>query len=281
MDIQWYPGHMAKSRKLIEESISLTDVIIELIDARIPRSSRNPDIDRMAAGRRHIVVLNKSDLADPSATSAWVGYYNGRGLCAIAADMSASKGLDKIVEAAYSLMAEKLERERRRGRVFVPIKAMITGIPNVGKSTLINRFVGKAPAKTEDRPGVTRGKQWIKLRKDFYLLDTPGILWPKFGDKETGVDLAITGAIRDNLPDMTELARILIGKLAAIKPEAIPGRYKVDAGAEKSPAEILEDIGRARGHVLKGGEADAYRTAAVLLDEFRGGKLGRITLELP
>ncbi|MCL2351465.1 MAG: ribosome biogenesis GTPase YlqF [Firmicutes bacterium] len=279
MDIQWYPGHMAKSRRLIEESLSLADVIIELVDARIPRSSRNPDIDRMAAGKRRVVVLNKADLADAGATEEWIALFESLGLRAVAADTASPKGPERIVDAACALMADRLRREKLRGRLCTPVKAMVTGIPNVGKSTLINRIVGKAPAKAEDRPGVTRGKQWIRLRRDFFLLDTPGILWPKQNDRETGVNLALTGAIKDDLLDAAQLARILIEKLAYIAPEAIPRRYKLGPDENRSPDGTLEAIGRARGHILKGGGADIDRTAAVLLDEFRGGKLGRITLE--
>ena len=281
MNIQWYPGHMTKARRMMQENIALVDIVIELLDARIPYSSKNPDIDPLANGKKRLVLLNKADLADPAATAAWTVYYEARGFAVVQTDAAHGKGMQGIADAARELMREKVERLRRRGRIFVPTRAMIAGIPNVGKSTLINQIVGKHMTRTSDRPGVTRGKQWVKIKKDFELLDTPGILWPKFEDQTVGLHLAFTGAVKDDIMDIDTLAQKLIDKLRVVSPGCLTRRYGVTVHENDLAADILIKIAEARGFKIKGGEADAGRAAITLLDEFRGGKLGRITLEWP
>ena len=280
MNVQWYPGHMTKTRRMLSQDIALVDVVIELLDARIPYSSKNPDIDGLAAHKRRIVALNKADLADPTETAAWVKYYTDKGFRVTAADSVSGKGMNVIAELARGLMRDKALRQKSRGRVFAPIRAMVVGVPNVGKSTLINKYTGSAAAKTADRPGVTRGKQWIRIRKDFELLDTPGILWPKFDDINVGLKLAFTGAVNDQILDRIENAVAFITLLCKIAPEAIKTRYKIDF-EDDAPHEILEKIAKARRFLLRGGQLDMERAAIILLDEFRAGKLGRITLETP
>ena len=281
MNIQWYPGHMTKTRRMMNENISLVDVVIELLDARIPYSSKNPDIDELAKNKRRIVVMNKSDLADPVKTEIWKKYFEEQGFTVILADALKGTGVNKVADAARTLMKDKIEREKARGRLFVPIRSMICGIPNVGKSTFINKVVGKTTAKAGDKPGVTRGKQWIRLKKDFELLDTPGILWPKFEDEEVGLKLAVIGSINDDIIDLETLCTELINMLVVINPDSIKKRYKVEFDTIEEPHAILEKIARARGFIKKGGEADCLRAAVIILDEFRGGKIGKITLELP
>ncbi len=281
MNIQWYPGHMTKTRRMMEENLSLVDVVIELLDARVPYSSKNPDIDSLAKNKRRIIVMNKSDLADPAKTEIWKKYFEAQGFTVILADAVKGTGVNKVSEAARELMKEKIEREKARGRLFVPIRAMIVGIPNVGKSTFINKSVGKTTAKTGDKPGVTKGKQWIRLKKDFELLDTPGILWPKFEDEEVGLKLAMIGSINDDILDTETLCTEFINLMMSIDADSIRNRYKVEFDTIDEPHDILEKIAEARGFVKKGGEADCGRAAKIMLDEFRGGKIGRITLELP
>lgn len=281
MNIQWYPGHMAKTKRLIMEDISLVDIIIELLDARIPISSKNPDIDVMGQNKHRIVVLNKSDLADERANNLWKDYYESKGFSVVLADSTKGKGFNEITAISKALMAEKVERLRARGRIFVPTRAMIAGIPNVGKSTLINKYAGKSMAKTGDRPGVTRSKQWVKIKKDFELLDTPGILWPKFEDPEVGLKLAFTGAVKDEIMDIYTLSLKLIDLLKNIYPDVIRERYGIEYEADERPDVILEKIGEKRLFKLKGNDIDLNRTAIILIDEFRGGKLGRLTLETP
>jgi ribosome biogenesis GTPase A len=270
---------MTKSFRMMEESVKLVDIVIELLDARIPCSSKNPDIDRLIGGKRRILALNKADLADEALTQAWRAYYAQQGFQTVTLDSTAGKGFERLTEACENLMAEKMAAAKERGRIFKPIRAMIAGIPNVGKSTLINRYVGRSLAKTEDRPGVTRGRQWIRVKKGMDLLDTPGVLWPKFIDQETGVKLAITGAIQDAVLDAATLAARFVEMIFVIKPEAVKDRYHIEGGGDGM--EILRQISLARGFLLKGGGADLEKSAAVLLDEFRGAKLGRITLEKP
>lgn len=281
MNIQWYPGHMTKTRRMMEENISLVDVVVELLDARIPYSSKNPDIDALAKNKRRIIVMNKSDLADPAKTEIWKKYFEAQGFTVILADSLKGTGVNKVADAARTLMKDKIEKEKARGRLFVPVRAMIVGIPNVGKSTFINKSVGKITAKTGDKPGVTRGKQWIRLKKDFELLDTPGILWPKFEDEEVGLKLAIIGSVNDDILDTQTLCGEFINLMMVVNPDSIRTRYKVDFDTIDEPHEVLEKIARARGFIKKGGEADCLRAAKIILDEFRGGKIGRITLELP
>ena len=281
MNIQWYPGHMTKTRRMMTENISLVDVVIELLDARIPYSSKNPDIDELAKNKRRIIVMNKSDLADPVKTETWKKYFEEQGFTVILADALKGTGVNRVADAARTLMKDKIEREKARGRLFVPIRAMIVGIPNVGKSTFINKSVGKTTAKTGDKPGVTKGKQWIRLKKDFELLDTPGILWPKFEDEEVGLKLAMIGSINDDILDTETLCTEFINLMMAVDPEGVKNRYKVEFDTIEEPHNVLEGIARARGFIKKGGEPDCERAAKIVLDEFRGGKMGRITLELP
>lgn len=281
MNIQWYPGHMTKTRRMMTENISLVDIVIELLDARIPYSSKNPDIDKLAQNKFRIIILNKVDLADDQKTKKWADYFESKGYKVVLVNSVSGKGLKDITEFSRELMKEKLERLKQRGRIFVPIRAMIAGIPNVGKSTLINKFVGKATAKTGDKPGVTRGKQWVKIKKDFELLDTPGILWPKFDDQRVGMKLAFTGAVNDDILDSYTLAVNLISYLRELYPNAIKERYKIDFDENVSSDDILMKIGEARGFKIKGGEIDLDRSANILIDEFRGCKLGKISLESP
>lgn len=279
MNIQWYPGHMTKTKRMMQENISLVDIVIELLDARIPYSSRNPDIDRLAVNKKRIIILNKADLADDKKTSQWVEYFEGNGFRVLLTNSVTGKGLKSITEISEVLMAEKKARLRARGRINVPTRAMIAGIPNVGKSTLINKFVGRATAKTGDRPGVTRGKQWVKIKRDFELLDTPGILWPKFEDEQVGLKLAFTGAVNDDILDLAELAQNLIDCLKKLYPKELKERYGIDFTDDTPTHEILHDIGVSRGFKARGGEIDLKRTACIFLDEFRAAKLGKMTLE--
>lgn len=281
MNIQWYPGHMAKTRKMIIENISLVDIVIELVDARVPYSSKNPDIDTLAKNKHRIIVLNKADLADEVKTNKWKKYFEDKNFNVIILNSLDGKGMNDIISVSRELMKEKIERLKKRGRIFVPIRAMVTGIPNVGKSTFINKFVGKATAKTGDKPGVTRAKQWIRIKKDFELLDTPGILWPKFDDESVGLKLAFTGAINDNIIDIHTLSLKLIEYLVIMNPESIKERYKIEFEENSTSQDILWNIGNKRGFKTKGGDIDIDRTANILIDEFRGSKLGKITLEEP
>ncbi len=281
MNIQWYPGHMTKTKRMMTDNISLVDIVIELLDARIPYSSKNPDIDTLAKNKHRIVILNKVDLADDKKTKQWENYFQGKGFKVVLVNSVSGKGLKDITEYSKELMREKLERLRKRGRIFVPVRAMIVGIPNVGKSTLINKFVGKSTTKTGDKPGVTRGKQWVKIKKDFELLDTPGILWPKFDDETVGLKLAFTGAVNDDILDSYTLAVNLIDFLRKLYPDVLSERYKIDFDKTVSSDNVLRKIGEARGFKMRGGEIDLDRSANILIDEFRGCKLGKITLETP
>ena len=281
MNIQWYPGHMTKTRRMMQENIGLVDIVIELLDARIPYSSKNPEIDELAKNKHRIVILNKVDLADDKKTNLWIKYFEERNCKVILVNSITGKGIKDITEVSKELMKERVERLKQRGRLFVPTRAMIVGIPNVGKSTLINKFVGKSLAKTGDKPGVTRGKQWIKIKKDFELLDTPGILWPKFEDQKVGLKLAFTGAVNDDILDTYTLALNLIDYLRQIYPNSLKERYKIDFNEEDKADKILENIGIARSFKTKGGEIDLQRASYILIDEFRACRLGKITLEEP
>jgi len=279
MDIQWYPGHMAKSVRMMEEQLALVDIVIEVLDARAPRSSKNPDIDRMSRNKKRLLALNKADLADKGITVKWGRFFMDNGFRVIISDSQKGAGTGIIADICIRMMKERIEKEKMRGRIFVPVRAMVVGIPNVGKSTLINRFVGKSPAKTGDKPGVTRGRQWIRLKPGFELLDTPGILWPKLGDPEIGVNLALTGAVTDNITDSTDLCVKLIEKLKILYPSALSARYRLDADMDTMG--LLRDIARQRGYEKKPGEPDLDRTASAVINDFRAGKLGRISLERP
>ncbi len=278
MNIQWYPGHMTKTKRMMQEDISLVDVVIELIDARIPYSSKNPDIDELAKNKKRVIILNKEDLADPAETDKWQSRFESLGYSVVRVNSINGKGVKDIAPLCTELMKEKLEALKARGRIFKPIRAMIVGIPNVGKSTLINKLVGKSMAKTGDKAGVTRGKQWVRVIKGFELLDTPGILWPKFEDKNVGIRLAATGAVNDDIIDREELACNLISMLSELYPNAVENRYGFSP-EDMKPYEVLEKIGEVRGFKKAGNETDTKRTANIFIDEFRAAKLGRITLD--
>lgn len=281
MQIQWYPGHMAKTKRMMQTHIALVDIVIELLDARIPYSSKNPDISQLAKGKQRIVVLNKADLAAPDITADWEKQYTQDGTAVIRMDSRQKAGALKLVDTARTLMRDKTERQKQRGRMTTPIRAMVVGIPNVGKSTFVNQLAGRAGAATGDRPGVTRGRQWIKVGTDFDLLDTPGVLWPKFEDASVGLRLAITGAVSDDILDRITLCEGLLSLLADINPSSFVDRYHLSVYENEKPRTLLEMIGAARGFKMKGGVIDIERAAIVVLDEFRAGKLGRISLERP
>lgn len=279
MNVQWYPGHMTKAKRQMQEDIKLIDLIIELVDARVPLSSRNPDIDELGKNKARMILLNKADLADERQNRAWMEYFKEKGIYAVSID-SRNKGSMKAVSAAITeVCKEKTERDRRRGIKNRPVRAMVAGIPNVGKSTFINTFAGKACAKTGNKPGVTKGKQWIRLNKSVELLDTPGILWPKFEDQRVGLYLALIGAIKDEILNIDELSLELIKILLSDYPTVLHERYDVQEDAE--PPVILGQIAENRKCISKGGELDYSKAAALLIDEFRSGKLGQITLERP
>ena len=278
MEIQWYPGHMTKAKRQMQEDIRLVDLVIELLDARIPYSSRNPDIDALGQNKFRLILLNKADLADEKKTKLWKAHFEEKGYGVVVLDARNRGSVKTISEMITKVCAEKIERDRRRGIKNRPVRAMVVGIPNVGKSTFINTFAGRACAKTGNKPGVTRGKQWIRLNKNVELLDTPGILWPKFEDQSVGLHLACIGAVRDDLLPAEELAMELLGLLKEHYPGLLEKRYQVQEG---SAAQMLEAIAKSRNCIKKGNELDYGKAAALIIDEFRGGVLGRITLELP
>ncbi len=280
MHIQWYPGHMTKTRRQIEADLKQVDAVCEIVDARIPVSSRNPDIDAICGGKPRILVLNRMDLADPNATKRWAAYFRGRGMAVVATDCKSRKGIADFTPAARTACAEKLERDAKRG-MNRPLRVMVVGIPNVGKSTLINQISGRKGAKAENRPGVTRGKQWVSVDSGLQLLDTPGILWPKFDDPEVGMMLAYTGAVKEGVIDIEELACHLMELLHKYYPQVLLERYQVEAEAGTPGWELVELAGRKRGYLVSGGDVNTERMSKVLLDEFRSGKLGRFTLEMP
>ena len=280
MNIQWYPGHMTKTRRQIEADLKQVDAVCEIVDARIPVSSRNPDIDSICAGKPRILVLNRMDLADPAATQQWTAYFIEKGMAVIATDCKTRKGIADFTPAARKACAQKLERDAARG-MSRPIRVMVVGIPNVGKSTLINQISGRKGAKAENRPGVTRGKQWVTVDRSLQLLDTPGILWPKFEDPEVGLKLAYTGAVKEGVIDLEELACALMELLHRYYTDALSERYKVQAEPGTPGYQLLEIAGKNRGFLLSGGKIHTERMAKVLVDEFRSGKLGRFTLEMP
>ena len=279
MNYQWYPGHMTKARRMMQENIKLIDLVIELVDARIPISSRNPDIDELGKGKSRIILLNKSDLADPVWNKKWVEYFSNQGMGVLEINSRTGMGIKSIQGLVQEVCKEKIERDRKRGIVNRPVRAMVVGIPNVGKSTFINSFAGKACAKTGNKPGVTKGKQWIRLNKQVELLDTPGILWPKFEDQSVGLKLAFLGSINDEILNKDELAAELCAFLLKAYPGLLAERYGIPE--DRSPHELLEQIAIARSCLLKGGGYDVPRAARLLLEDFRSGKLGRITLEFP
>ena len=284
MNIQWYPGHMTKAKRAMKEDIKLIDLIIELVDARVPLASRNPDIDELGKGKARLILLNKSDLASEKQNEAWTAWFKKKGFFVVKVNARSGAGLKQINGVVQEACKEKIERDRRRGILNRPVRAMVVGIPNVGKSTFINSFAGKACAKTGNKPGVTKGKQWIRLNKNVELLDTPGILWPKFEDQTVGLKLALIGAIKDEILNIDELSLELIKVLTAYYPGALQARYGTEEQAideTAAPAEILRGIAENRRCVAKGDEIDYSKAATLLIDEFRSGKLGRITLEYP
>lgn len=277
MNIQWYPGHMTKAKRQMQEDLKLIDLIIELVDARVPLSSRNPDIDQLGQNKSRLILLNKADLADERQNEAWKEYFQSKGFYVVKVDSRNGAGMKTIQNVIQEACKEKIERDRRRGIKNRPIRAMVAGIPNVGKSTFINTFAGKACAKTGNKPGVTKGKQWIRLNKNVELLDTPGILWPKFEDQLVGIRLACVGSIKDDILNIEELALWLLEKLKKDYPGFLEKRYGISE--EGTPLETLEAIAKARGCLKRGEELDYVKASGLIFDDFRGGKIGRITLE--
>lgn len=284
MNYQWYPGHMTKARRMMQEDIKLIDLIIELVDARIPLSSRNPDIDELGRNKARILLLNKSDLADTEGNRAWTEYFQSKGLYVLEINARTGAGIKAIHGLVQEACKEKLERDRRRGIVNRPVRAMVVGIPNVGKSTFINSFAGKACTKTGNKPGVTKGKQWIRLNKTLELLDTPGILWPKFEEQTVGMRLAFIGSMNDEIIVLREMALELIQSLLKNYPENLQERYGLklpDAVDEQAAVDVLAGIAKVRKCFLKGEALDYDRAASLIIEDFRSGRLGRITLEFP
>lgn len=283
MNINWYPGHMAKARRMIEESLSLVDMTVELVDARIPMSSRNPDIDRIlnASNKPRMIILNKSDLADPNMNKQWLNYYKSQGINAILYNSKTSGGSSAVIQAVRNVFKERIARDAAKGIVNRSIKIMVLGIPNVGKSTFINNVSGTNKARAEDRPGITRTKQWVRISDGVDLLDMPGILWPKLEDQRAALRLALIGSIKDEVIDTEELAMKLAGLLARNYKPMLTARYKLPEELPEDDWELLRLIGKKRGFVISGGEIDTERTSLILLDEFRGCKIGKITLEEP
>lgn len=289
MNIQWYPGHMTKTRRMIAEQIKNVDAVCEILDARIPLSSRNPDVDELTAGKPRLVVLNRVDQADPEATRKWAARFRSKGYAVLESNAKDGLGTAKFAAAVRELLADKLRAYAERGMAGRVVRVMILGIPNVGKSTFINKVAGRKTAKTEDRPGVTRSKQWVPIDRGLELLDTPGILWPKFEDQSVGLNLAFTGAVKDDILDIETLGCHLMAYLGGQYPEAVKTAYKLAELPEREDGEndvawgyrLLTAAGKKRGFLIPGGEVDTERMAKILLDEFRAGKLGRFTLEMP
>ncbi len=278
---QWYPGHMTKAKRMMQEDIKLIDLIIELVDARIPQSSRNPDIDELGKNKARIILLNKSDLADSQKNKQWMTYFNNKGLHVVEVNSKSGAGLKSIQGVVQEACKEKIERDRKRGILNRPVRAMVVGIHNVGKSTFINSFAGRACTKTGNKPGVTKGKQWIRLNKSLELLDTPGILWPKFEDQQVGLRLAMIGSINDEIIHLDELAYDLIHFLTKEYTGLLENRYQISSVEGKDDYEILKEICFSRKCFLKGEEPDIMKAASIVVEDFRNGRLGRITLELP
>ncbi|MBP5605868.1 MAG: ribosome biogenesis GTPase YlqF [Ruminiclostridium sp.] len=276
-DIQWFPGHMTKTRRMIEADLKLVDAVAEIVDCRIPESSRNPLINEIISGKPRIILLNKCDQADEKVTAEWQRFYREKGIKTIVCDCRSGKGLNKFLPLLKEELSELLEKRRAKGTVGKALRIMVVGIPNVGKSSFINRMAGSRKTKVEDRPGVTRGKQWVSVSREAELLDMPGVLWPKFDDKQAALKLAFTGAVKDDVTDIESLAAELGAYLAENYPDRLKERYKLDS----LEGNILETIAKKRGMMLAGGVPDTGRAAAALLDEYRGGKIGRISLERP
>jgi len=281
MEIQWYPGHMTKAKRMMLEQIKLIDLIIELLDARAPFSSRNPDINELGKGKARLVLLNKADLSDPGSNDTWAEFFQSQGCFVVNLDSRSKTEMKKIQNVIQKACREKIERDRKRGILNRPVRAMVVGIPNVGKSTFINSFAGRACAKTGNKPGVTKGAQWIRLNKQVELLDTPGILWPKFDDQKTAARLAMLGSVKDEILNLEELAEDLGKFLIKHYKTLLENRYQMEILEEAKGQQLLEKIAEARGCLKKGGEPDLERAASFLLDDFRSGRLGKITLEFP
>lgn len=286
MNIQWYPGHMAKTRRQMLENLKNIDIVCEVVDARIPMVSRNPDMDEIAGAKPRMIILNRIDLAAPDETRRWAAYFRAKGWAVLETDSQHGKGTEKFAAAAREVLADKIAQWNEKGQTGRAVRVMVVGIPNVGKSTFINRILGRKSANAADKPGVTRGAQWFRVGDGIDLLDTPGILWPKFDDERTGLLLASTGAVKDDILDVETLACKLFEILAVRAPEAIVSRYKLTLPAPGEEVDflgytLLEQAGRKRGFMIRGGEIDTGRMARVFLDEYRGGVLGRITLETP
>ena len=279
--LSWFPGHMTKTRRMITAELGNVDAVCEILDARIPMSSRNPDVDELTAGKPRLIVLNRVDQADPEMTKKWAAYFRSLGCAVIETDAKQGGGVKQFSSAVRTLLHDKIASYEAKGQIGRVLRVMVLGIPNVGKSTFINKVSGRKTAKAEDRPGVTRGKQWVPVDKTLELLDTPGILWPKFEDPDVGVRLGFTGAIRDDVMDMEDLASRLMAYLGAHYPDALTERYKIAVEPGEPGWELLEKAGRKRGFLMSGGEVNTERMARILLDEYRAGKLGRFTLELP
>lgn len=279
MHFQWYPGHMTKAKRMMQENIKLIDLVIELVDARIPLSSRNPDIDELGKNKARLVLLNKADLAEDKWNDAWEEYFKKKGFSVVKVNSRKGGGIKSIQGVIREACAEKIERDRKRGILNRPVRAMVVGIPNVGKSTFINALAGKACAKTGNKPGVTKGKQWIRLNKQVELLDTPGILWPKFEDQEVGLKLAFIGSIKDEVLQTEELAAELIHFLRTAYPEVLADKYDIEM--DEDDYVVLNRIAKSRNCIVRGNELDTEKAALLLLDDFRNGKLGRLTLEYP
>lgn len=282
-NIQWFPGHMTKTKRQIQASLKLVDAVAEIIDARIPVSSRNPDLAKLVQNKPRIILLNKFDMANQTATKMWIDYFKAQGITAVAVDCKSGKGLNKFTPAVNSVMSEKISRLKQKGMVNPMMRIMIVGIPNVGKSSFINKIAKQNRAKVEDRPGVTRGNQWFTIGKNLEMLDTPGVLWPKFDDKIVGEHLAFTGAVKDQILDIELLAVRLLDFLKALKPADFIARFKLEDISldDVDSYELLQIIAKKRGMLVSGGEVDTERAAIMLLDEFRSAKLGRITVEMP
>ncbi len=280
-NVQWFPGHMAKTRRLIKESLNLVDGVVEILDARVPYSSQNPELDGIINNKPRIILLNKCDVANPTATSMWIKYFESKGAYAIPVDCKTGKGLNKFDEVVKKALAMVIAKNEEKGMTGKPLRLMVVGIPNTGKSSFINRMGKNAKAKVADKAGVTRQNQWFIVGNGIELLDTPGVLWPKFDDPEVGDKLAFIGSVKDEVTDKETIACRLLESLAKTNPSAIEERYKISGVEGLQGWEILEMIGKKRGFLIKGGEIDYERAAVIVADEFRGGKLGRITLELP
>lgn len=279
MNIQWYPGHMTKAKRMMQENIKLIDVVIELLDARVPKSSQNPEITKLANNKPRIIVMNKVDLAEPKETYKWVEYFKKQGHVVVEINSKSGKGIKKITEAVKVACAEKIARNKRRGLINKPMRAMVVGIPNVGKSTFINKIVGRTSAKVGNKPGVTKGKQWLKLKKEIELLDTPGVLWPKFESKEVGINLAMIGSIKEEILDTESLAMLVLEFLKDNYLELMVKNFNLESIDDKDGHQLLIDLAISSNYKMKGNQPDTARMALVVLDKFKNGILGLVTLE--